>query len=153
MRTRIIIAASIVLFAVWAAFRPERAFIDRTANEVAPAGAPVSLAAGPFHGVAHEASGTATIVAGSSGERTLRLSGFETSDGPDLRVYLVAAPDASDDSTVSKAGFLDLGSLKGNRGDQNYEVPANLDLATYRTVTIWCRRFGVNFASAPLSTS
>jgi hypothetical protein len=70
-----------------------------------------------------------------------------------VHVYLVAANDASDSDTVKKAGFLELGSLKGNIGDQNYELPADLDLAKYRAVTIWCKRFSVNFGTAPLSTS
>jgi hypothetical protein len=66
-------------------------------------------------------------------------------------VYLVAAPDAPDNETVKKAGFLEVGKLKGTDGDQNYEVPADLDLGKYRAVTIWCRRFAVNFGTAPLT--
>ena len=66
-------------------------------------------------------------------------------------MYLVAAADASDNETVTKAGFVELGKLKGNEGDQNYDIPAGLDLEKYRAVTIWCRRFGVNFATAPLA--
>jgi Electron transfer DM13 len=62
----------------------------------------------------------------------------------------VAAGDARDNATVKQAGFVDLGPLKGNKGDQNYEVPASVDLAKYRAVTIWCARFNVNFATAPL---
>ncbi|MDH3497546.1 MAG: DM13 domain-containing protein, partial [Gemmatimonadota bacterium] len=53
--------------------------------------------------------------------------------------------------TVTTAGFVGLGGLKGNVGDQNYDIPAGTDLTRYRTVTIWCRRFSVNFGSAPLS--
>jgi hypothetical protein len=51
---------------------------------------------------------------------------------------------------VTKAGFIRIADLKGNMGDQNYDLPANVDLSKYRAVTIWCRRFGVNFATAPL---
>ena len=80
----------------------------------------------------------------------LRLTNFKTSNGPDVRVYLVAAGDAKDNETVKKAGFIELGKLKGNEGDQNYDVPANADLAKYRAVTIWCARFNVNFGTAPL---
>ncbi|MEO7476399.1 MAG: DM13 domain-containing protein, partial [Gemmatimonadales bacterium] len=76
---------------------------------------------------------------------------FATSNGPDVRVYLVAAGDATDNETVTKAGYVELGKLKGNEGDQNYDVPADLDLTKYRAVTIWCHRFGVNFATAPLT--
>jgi Electron transfer DM13 len=52
--------------------------------------------------------------------------------------------------TVTRAGFLHLGPLKGNIGDQNYDVPADADLEKHRAVTVWCRRFGVNFGTAPL---
>ena len=64
---------------------------------------------------------------------------------------MVAAPDAADDETVKKAGFVELGKLKGTDGDQNYEVPNDVDLNKYRAVTIWCRRFSVNFGTAPLT--
>jgi hypothetical protein len=62
---------------------------------------------------------------------------------------LVAAPDAMDDATVKKAGFIDLGSIKGNMGDQNYDVPNTVDLDKYQAVTIWCAHFNVNFGTAP----
>jgi len=112
---------------------------------------PQPLSSGSFHGVAHKTTGTATIYKLADGKRLLRLMDFETSNGPDVQVYLVAAADASDNETVTKAGFLHLGALKGNKGNQNYDVPADADLNKYRAVTIWCRRFGVNFGTAPLS--
>jgi Electron transfer DM13 len=59
--------------------------------------------------------------------------------------------DATDNETVTRAGFVDLGAMKGNKGDQNYDIPTNVDLGQYQSVTIWCRRFGVNFATAPLT--
>jgi hypothetical protein len=55
----------------------------------------------------------------------------------------------TDSATVTSAGFIDLGSLKGNIGDQNYTIPADVDLAKYRAATIWCKRFNVNFGTAP----
>jgi len=66
-------------------------------------------------------------------------------------VYLVAAPDVTDNATVAKAGFVELGTLKGNIGDQNYDVPDSVDLEKYRAATIWCKRFSVNFGTAPLT--
>jgi Electron transfer DM13 len=140
----------------WYLFRPELLFIDKRVNETlaaqtAAGAAPVALLAGSFHSVAHETRGTATVHRLPDGTRVLRLTEFATSNGPDVRVYFVAAADASDDETVKKAGFVELGKLKGTIGDQNYDVPANLDLNKYRAVTIWCRRFGVNFATAPLT--
>jgi hypothetical protein len=161
MQTKsIIVAAVVVLGAIaWYAFRPERLFIDSTVNESLAAAAPASpaepltLAKGSFHSNAHETIGDAAILSLADGRRILRLTNFSTSNGPDVRVYLVAASDVQDDATVKTAGFVELGPMKGNKGDQNYEVPASVDLAQYRTVTIWCKRFSVNFGSAPLAAS
>jgi hypothetical protein len=138
--------------AAWYAFRPERLFINQKVNEQFPTAAAASnkLASGQFHSGAHETKGTASVLQLADGKKTLRLTDFATSNGPDVHVYLVAAPDAKDNDAVTKAGFVDLGSLKGNIGDQNYELPANTDLAKYRAVTIWCKRFSVNFGTAPL---
>jgi hypothetical protein len=63
---------------------------------------------------------------------------------------MVAADDAKDAATVEKAGFVDLGVIKGNIGDQNYMLAGDLDLAKYRAVSIWCKRFSVNFGAAAL---
>jgi len=112
-----------------------------------------ALLTGTFHSNAHETIGAATILSLSDGRRILRLTNFSTSNGPDVRVYLVAAPDVNDEATVEDAGFIELGVMKGNKGDQNYDVPAAVDLAQYRTVTIWWKRFSVNFGSVPLAAS
>jgi hypothetical protein len=111
------------------------------------------LASGAFHSNAHETVGTATIFRLPDGERVLRLTDFRTSNGPDVRVFLVAASDVNDNATVTRAGYIELGKLKGNRGNQNYDLPAEVDLAKYRSVTIWCHRFSVNFGTAPLTAA
>jgi hypothetical protein len=136
----------------WYAFRPERLFVNQRVNEQFPTASAASnkLATGQFHSGAHETKGTATLFQLADGKKMLRLTDFATSNGPDVHVYLVAANDAKDNDTVTMAGFVDIGSLKGNIGDQNYELPANTDLAKYRAVTIWCKRFSVNFGTAPL---
>ncbi len=151
----VIIIVLVAVAGAWYAFRPERLFINQKVNEQFPTAsatnvAPMKLAAGEFHAGAHETKGTAAIFKLADGKRTLRLSNFETSNGPDVHVYLVAAADAKDNETVKSAGFVELGSLKGNIGDQNYDVPSTVDLAKYRAVTIWCARFNVNFGTAPL---
>ena len=142
-------------FAAWYAFRPERIFINQRVNEQFPTAAAASnqLASGQFHSGAHETKGMASVFQLADGKKTLRLTNFTTSNGPDVHVYLVAAADAKDSDTVTKAEVVDLGSLKGNIGDQNYELPANADLAKYRAVTIWCKRFSVNFGTAPLNSA
>jgi electron transfer DM13 len=111
---------------------------------------PAKLASGRFHSNAHPTSGLATIYRLPDGGRVLRLTQFATSNGPDVRVYLVAAGDVQGEAAAKQAGIVDLGALKGNIGDQNYDVPADLDLSKYRAVSIWCRRFSVNFGAAPL---
>ena len=161
-RNLIIGAGSIALAVAWYAFRPELLFVNKTVNEELPtvqAGSmsmakgtePMILAKGDFRGLAHETKGEATVHQLADGKRILRLSGFETSNGPDVHVYLVAAEVAKDNATVKQAGFIDLGSMKGNKGDQNYDIPAATDLNKYRSVSIWCARFGVNFGAATLS--
>jgi hypothetical protein len=148
----VVLPIAIVAFVAWYAFRPERLFINQTVNEQVPtaSAANVKLASGQFHSGAHETKGTATVLQLADGKKTLRLTDFATSNGPDVHVYLVAAGDAKDNDSVTKAGFIDVGSLKGNIGDQNYELPAGTDLAKFRAVTIWCKRFSVNFGTAPL---
>jgi len=135
-------------------FRPDTLFINKSVSEALPAAAaatgPVTLARGEFKPGSHHTEGMAAVLRLEDGRRLLRLTGFETSNGPQLHVYLVAAADVPDNATVKKAGFVDLGALKGNKGDQNYDIPDGVDLEKYRSATIWCARFGVNFGSAPL---
>ncbi len=154
MSRRIVVVLAVAIFgiAAWYAFRPERLFINQKVKEQFPTASAASskLASGQFHSGAHETKGTATVFQLADGKKTLRLTDFATSNGPDVRVYLVAANDAKDNDTVTNAGFIEVGTLKGNIGDQNYDLPAGVDLAKYRAVTIWCKRFGVNFGTAPL---
>lgn len=149
--------------ALWYLFRPDALLVDRKVNEAFPAMAEPSsmggsamaegseLVSGRFHSNAHETKGIATIYRLDDGRRVLRLTNFATSNGPDVRVYLVAAKDVHDEAAAKQAGFVDLGELKGNIGDQNYNVPADVDVNKYRAVSIWCRRFSVNFGAAPLA--
>jgi hypothetical protein len=146
--------ATIALVVVWYVFRPERLVVNRSVNEAMPsvpgASSPQPLESGQFYSILHPTGGTATIYQIGDGVRVLRLSSFSTSNGPDVHVYMVAADDAKDAATVEKAGFVDLGAIKGNIGDQNYALGSDLDLAKYRAVSIWCKRFSVNFGAAAL---
>lgn len=163
-RPYFIVAGVVVAAGLWYLFRPELLFVNKNVSEAFPASNTNSAAASPsqsqsmvlrtgsFHKGAHETKGTATVHQLADGKRVLRFTNFETSNGPDVHVFLVAAADATDNDTVKSAGYIDLGSIKGNIGDQNYDVPANVDLSKYRAVTIWCNRFNVNFGTAPLMT-
>jgi len=111
-----------------------------------------TLVTGKFHGKVHKTEGRATIYQESDGKLVLRLTKFKTSNGPDVHVILVATTDAIDDANFLKDNTekLELGKLKGNEGDQNYEIPAGTDLTKFRTVSIYCERFNANFGAAPL---
>ena len=108
------------------------------------------LAKGEFHNADKTGSGTGTIYQLADGKRVLRLTNFSVENGPDLHVRLIAADDAKDTASVAKTDNVELGKLKGNKGSQNYDVPENVDLSKYKVVSIWCNRFSVNFAAAPL---
>jgi hypothetical protein len=109
------------------------------------------VATGTFHGAAHQTSGRATVYT-VNGKETLRITNFKTSNGPDVHVILIAATDAQDDENFldKKVERIDLGHLKGNEGDQNYDVPANTDFHKFKAVSIYCERFNVNFGTTPL---
>ena len=109
------------------------------------------LAKGEFHNAEKAGKGTATVYQLADGKRILRLSDFATDNGPDLHVRLIAADDAKDTASVAKTDYVELAKLKGNKGNQNYELPESVDLNKYRAVSIWCNRFSVNFAVAPLT--
>ena len=95
-----------------------------------------TLETGTFHGKVHKTSGRATIYQEEDGKLVLRLTNFKTSNGPDVHVILIAAKDADDDANFLKSGIerVELGNLKGNEGDQNYEIPAGTDLSKFQTV-------------------
>jgi Electron transfer DM13 len=117
--------------------------VESASGSVAPRN--VQLAVGRFRSHEHETNGTAKVVRLADGRRFLTLTSFATSAGPDLRVRLVPG----DTSNGGASGSIDLGALKGNRGDQQYELPRRAVLAG-RTVVIWCRAFSAPFGSAPL---
>jgi len=111
-----------------------------------------TLETGTFHGKVHQTSGRATIYQEADGKLVLRLTNFKTSNGPDVHVILIAAKDADDDANFLKTDTarVELGKLKGNEGDQNYEIPTGTDLSKFQTVSIYCERFNANFGAAPL---
>ncbi len=110
----------------------------------------VLLGAGGFQPREHAVRGRASLIRLARGGVRLTLTGFEVDNGPDLRVYLVTGS-ASSEGDVGDVE--DLGALKGNRGDQQYAVPARVDTRRYATAVIWCRAFSVNFAAARLERS
>jgi len=127
-------------------------FLDSGAAQAQEKDAKV-LAKGDFHKAEKAGSGTATVYQLSNGKQLLRLTDFSVENGPDLHVRLIAADDAKDTASVAKTDYVELAKLKGNKGNQNYELPEKVDLGKYKVVSIWCNRFSVNFAAAPLTAA
>ena len=152
-----IIAASVILGFI-AIFAISPYFTESQVDEALPAGAiiptmmeetmmedPISYN-GVFVGVGdgiHDAQGDAYTIPLEDGSNVLRLENFKSTNGPDLYVYL------STDKRASE--FVNLGELKANSGNQNYEIPDDVDLEKYSQVLIWCKAFGVLFGNAELS--
>jgi hypothetical protein len=105
---------------------------------------------GMFVDRSHPASGVATVITDGS-KSFLRFEDFETDNGPDLFVYLSAGVTATSPAGALDDDFVNLGKLKGNIGAQNYELPAGTDLAKYKTVVIWCKRFTTAFGTSDLA--
>ena len=146
------IGLPILIFA-WLAFRPEKLWINQRVNEPTPfassSGArPIFV--GRLEGRAHPTRGQATIYESIGGKRYLRLTDFTTSNGPDVHVVLARAEDPAVEQKIVKGNldYVELGKLKGNQGDQNYEVPVAVDLQKYNAVVIYCVRFSAVFGVA-----
>jgi hypothetical protein len=141
-------------------FEPQALFIDKKVDEAlptasapdrpGPAPGPKTLASGTFTSVEHDTTGQARVVDLGDGRRILRFEDFSTSNGPDVRVYLSAAPASSDGDRFDDS-YVELGDLKGNIGNQNYTIPSSVDVDRYPTAVVWCKRFSVAFGAAALS--
>jgi hypothetical protein len=163
-----------VITAGMLAFQPWRLFTNVTVDEAlptvsAPASAsssasssveaaaepvePATLATGEFISHEHGTAGTVRILELPDGSRVLRIENLDTDNGPDLKVWLTDAPVIDGPSgwfVFDDGEYVDLGSLKGNKGSQNYAIPADVDLTDLTSVTIWCDRFSVSFGAAEL---
>jgi hypothetical protein len=154
-------------------FQPWKLVTSKTVNETLPSVAEAPprpsvtetstpaprnslLAAGTLITHEHETSGTVRLVRLADGRMQLVVADLSTSDGPDLRVWLTDQPviPGRDGWHVFDDGrYVELGRLKGNRGNQVYNVPAGTDLAGLVSVTIWCKRFSVSFGAAELTAA
>ncbi|WP_437074240.1 DM13 domain-containing protein [Streptomyces sp. enrichment culture] len=164
--TAVAVAIGLYLFQPWKAFTDTRVdealptvVVDQGDKEATgtarpPArkktAAPVDLAQGTFVTHEHDTSGTARTVRLADGGQLLRIEDLDTSDGPDVRVYL-STRDADEVESGLGDGAVQLGKLKGNLGNQNYTVPAGTDLSEFRSAVLWCKRFSVSFGAADLT--
>ena len=152
--------------AIW--FEPQAIWLDDEVDEAAPTRSVTVLggqeavpdaavprtgvvASGRIRGIeGHEVrAGEAQLHRLPDGSSVLRLHELVADNGPDLKVYLSAAP-ATGDADALDDDYVNLGALKGNIGSSNYDIPADVDLDRYRTAVIWCERFSVGFAVAQL---
>ncbi|ADD43913.1 DM13 domain-containing protein [Stackebrandtia nassauensis] len=150
-------------------FQPWLLFVDKTVDEKLPEAqstsqesddedtkstpeGPVDVASGDFVSQEHTTSGEARLVKNADGSHVLAIEGLDTSNGPDLRVWLTDQKVDADEWFVFDDGYyVELGELKGNKGDQVYEVPDDVDLDKVTSVSVWCKRFSVSFGAAELT--
>ncbi|MFG1812833.1 DM13 domain-containing protein [Kribbella sp. NPDC049174] len=176
-RAALIAAAAVAVVVTAVAlplFQPWRLFTDTVVDEALPGAVPIStqsssttpptvsgkpstvpevLLTGKLITHEHETEGTVAVLRLADGSRVLRLENLDTSDGPDLKVWLSdAAVVAGRDGwhVFDDGKYRSLGSLKGNHGNQNYAIPSTVKLDDFRSVAIWCDRFNVSFGAAEL---
>lgn len=127
---------------------------DITVKEKMKTENPVLVAEGNFFDGDdfHKGSGKVKLFKNPDGSHLVRLENFEVTNGPDLYVYLTNTAGAKNSEEV-KAGFYSAGRLKGNKGNQNYMIPAEVDISQYKGISIYCRAFSVLFSSANLTTA
>jgi hypothetical protein len=158
---------AVVAVVALALFQPWKLVVDDRVDEAVPVAAPpapqaeappppaepVVLARGELITHEHDSSGSVVVLELPDGSRVLRLEDLNTSNGPDLRVWITDAPviEGRDGWGVFDDGrYVDLGVLKGNIGSSNYPLPPEVDLAELSSVSVWCARFAVSFAAADL---
>jgi hypothetical protein len=169
-----VVAALVAFVAFW--FQPQKLFIDDRVEEALPVATgpssptghpepsagngadrsndqpvePTELLRGDFVSLDHGTRGVVRLLEIGDGTRVVRLEGLDTDNGPDLYLYLTATPAKGEESTFDD-DYISLGRLKGNQGDQNYELPPDVDPERYTTVVIWCDRFNSAFGAADLA--
>lgn len=127
---------------------------DKTMAEPIPeaiAAEPTAILQGQFQDADsfHQGAGAATVYELPDGARVLRFEEFSVTNGPDLHVILSRHPDPAGQDDIGP-DYIDLGSLKGNLGNQNYDIPTDVDLSEYQSIVIYCKPFHVVFSVATL---
>ena len=147
---------AIVVLAPLAWYLLSPLFLDRRAQEdpaVASAAASGTVVArGTFGEVdaIHKGAGEAILTRLPDGRYTLRFEGFRVTNGPDLYVYLSGHPAPRSSAQLHEIAELEVATLKGNVGDQAYELPAGFDPARFKSAVVYCKRFTTVFSTAEL---
>jgi hypothetical protein len=164
-----LLVAGAVLVAALLILEPWKLVVDDRVDEAVPSAAPVAppsataaqappaqpvvVARGDLIAHEHDSTGSVVVLELPDGSRMLRLEDLNTSNGPDLHVWVTDAPviEGRDGWHVFDDGrYVDLGDLAGNIGSSNYSLPPEVDLGQLSSVSIWCERFAVSFAAAEL---
>ena len=154
-RVLLLTIGAALMVAAWYWFRPEKLFTNKRVNEPAPFATNQSaqpLFTGVFSRKLHDTRGRATIYRDSGGSLSLRLTGFRTSEGPDVHVVLASSSDPALASTSPgrPLQLFEVGALRGNEGDQTYIFAPQPDLKHFDTVVIYCERFRAVFGTAKI---
>jgi Electron transfer DM13 len=134
-------------------------FIDRRVQEdpavAGSAAAGTVIARGTFGEVdaIHKGEGQAILTRLPDGRYSLRFEGFRVTNGPDLYVYLSGHPAPRSSAQLHEIADLEVATLKGNVGDQAYELPAGFDPARFKSAVVYCKRFTTVFSTAELRPS
>jgi len=140
MKKAIVVGIVILIVIVVAYYFISPAFKVVELNDVPPS--TTSIKSGTLIKDAHDVSGTVKIIE-SEGKKILRFENLNTINGPDLYIYLATDTQAKD--------IIDLGTIKATKGNVNYDIPDNVDLAKYNNVLIWCKSYHVLFSHAQLA--
>jgi hypothetical protein len=167
------IAGGLAIVVALFVFKPWLLFVDVQVDEALPTASarpsstegpvptasavpvPIERASGSFISHEHETTGTARIIESIDGSLVLTLENLSTSNGPDVHVWLSGADVVEGQDgwfTAGSAPSLDLGPIKGNKGNQVYEIPVGTNLDLYPSVSLWCVQFGVSFGAAQFAS-
>lgn len=163
----VVIVAALAVGAV--VFQPWLIFVDTEVDDAipvavtpttpvpgqAPPVGPVVISRGSLISHEHPTSGSVSIIEQPDGSRVLAIEGLDTTTGPDVHVWLSQGEVVGGFAgwrTAAGVPHVDLGMIKGNKGDQLYEIPAGVDLGDYPSVFLWCVKFSVSFGAAELGS-
>lgn len=163
----VVLAAALAVGAV--VFQPWLIFVDTEVDDAIPVAVtpatsapgqpppagPVVISRGSLISHEHSTSGTVSIIEQPDGSRVLAIEDLDTTTGPDVHVWLSQGDVVEGFAgwrTAAGVPHVDLGMIKGNKGNQVYEIPADVELADYPSVFLWCVKFSVSFGAAVMGS-
>lgn len=124
---------------------------DETKTMMSDTGAHDTTYSGAWTKKSFKSSGTWEIY--SDGDKSyVKLSAdFRTRNAPDLKIFL--SPLAANEATGKNAtdGAVLVSPLSSNAGEQVYEIPADVDLADFKSILIHCEQYSKLWSAADLA--